>query len=81
MINNVSHVPARLIYAKKGQDIEYTWMHFPTTVCNDAYNHLEPRLARQVEVYTETHLLPRLNSPCMRVFTTTQMRDITHDAV
>jgi hypothetical protein len=45
MIKDVWHVPPRLIHAKKGQDIEYTWMYFPTTVCNDAYNHLRPRLA------------------------------------
>jgi len=81
MIDNVSHVTTWLIHAEEGQDIENTWMYSSTTVGNDAYNHLRSRLAGQADPYSEAHLLPRLNAPCMRVFTSAQVRNITHDAV
>jgi hypothetical protein len=33
-------VPTGLIYAKKGQAIQNSWMYLPTTIGNDTYYHL-----------------------------------------
>ena len=53
MIDGVSHVTSGLIHTKQGQNIENTWVYFPTTIGNDAYNHLGPRLAGQADVAAE----------------------------
>jgi hypothetical protein len=40
VVNNVQYVPTRLIHAKKRQAIKNAWVYLPTTIGNDAYNHL-----------------------------------------
>jgi hypothetical protein len=40
MVDSISHVPARLVHAKKGQTVEDARVYLPTTVRDDAYNHL-----------------------------------------
>lgn len=40
MVDSISHVPARLIHAEKGQTVEDARVYFPATVGDDAYNHL-----------------------------------------
>src|SRR5882757_5992820 len=81
MVNNVPHVPTRLKHAKKGQAIENTWMYLPTTIGNDAYNHLGTKVNGGADAFAEAHLLPCLNSPCVRVFTGAQVRNVAHNAV
>ena len=49
MIDAVSHVTARLIHAKQGQNIENTWVYFPTTIGNDAYNHLGGTVKKEAD--------------------------------
>jgi hypothetical protein len=43
MVDNISHVTAGLVNAKKSQTVEDAWMHFPATVGDNAYNHLVQR--------------------------------------
>ena len=81
VVNNVSHVPTGLKHAKKSQAIENAWMYLPTTIGHDAYNHLGAKVNKEADAFAETHLLPCLNSPCMRIFTSTQVRNVAHNAV
>ena len=81
VVNNVSHVPTRLIHAKKRQAIENAWVYLPTTIGNDAYNHLGAKVSREADAFAETDLLPCLNSPCVRIFTTAQVRNVAHNAI
>ena len=43
MVDNISHVTAGLVDAKKSQTVEDARMYFPATVGDNAYNHLVQR--------------------------------------
>ena len=43
VVDGVSHVAARLIYAKEGQTVEDARVYFPAAVSDDTYNHLNSK--------------------------------------
>ena len=43
MVDNISHVTAGLVHAKKSQTVKDARVYFPATVGDDAYNHLVQR--------------------------------------
>ena len=83
VVDGISHVAARLIHAKEGQTVEDARVYFPAAVGNDAYNHLNSKGEHRYHLYAETdnHLLPRLDAPRVRILTTTQVRNVTHNAI
>lgn len=51
VVNNVTHVPTRLIHAKKGQTVEDAWVYFPATVGDDAHNHLYAKVSKGINIH------------------------------
>lgn len=60
VIYHVLHVVARLVHAKKSQDIQYPRMHFLATVGHNAYDHLWGKMIsnRMPSTYCRSELSP-----------------------